>query len=78
MTLKNPINTIPLDKQFVYPDLTKTDKSSDVNLEHNEINSKELLELNTLDNPYILLYGDEQSGKTARWLFDFFVQGVPS
>ncbi len=63
--LKNSFDTTPLDKQFVYPDITTKDKTADVNLEHNEINSEKLIAINTFDNPYILLYGEEQSGKTA-------------
>ncbi len=68
--LKSSISTESLDKQFVYPDITEG-KKADPDLEKNEINSKKLINLATGNNPYFLLYGDEQIGKTAlsRMLF---------
>ena len=63
--LRSEISIESLDKQFVYPDITKGKKSAEPELENNEINSKELINLVQWDNPYVLLYGDEQIGKTA-------------
>ena len=62
--LKNPITDCALDRLFVYPDISINNKSKQ-ELEFNEISSKKLINIKDFDNNYILIEGDEQSGKTS-------------
>lgn len=61
--LNNPIQNFTLDKLFVYPDIIE-DKV-DLKLERNEIDSEELKNISTFEHKYILIEGEEQSGKTS-------------
>ncbi len=62
--LKNPVTDCTLDKLFVYPDISINNKSKQ-KLELNETSSKKLINIKDFDNDYILIEGDEQSGKTS-------------
>ncbi len=63
--LYNPITQDPLDKLFIYPDLSDSENDKTLNIENNEVSSKELNNLNTFSSPYVLIDGEEQSGKTS-------------
>jgi hypothetical protein len=62
--LKNPIIDATLDKLFVYPDILEINKSKQ-KIEKNEIDSKKLKDIVNFNHKYILIEGDEQSGKTS-------------
>ncbi len=62
--LKNPIIDTTLDKLFVYPDILEINKSKQ-KLEKNEIDSEKLKDITNFDHKYVLIEGDEQSGKTS-------------
>ncbi|CAC9963797.1 High-affnity carbon uptake protein Hat/HatR [uncultured Gammaproteobacteria bacterium] len=62
--LKNPIMDCKLDKLFVYPDILESSQSKQ-KLENNEIDSKKLIDIVNFKYKYILVEGDEQSGKTS-------------
>ena len=62
--LKNPIMDCTLDKLFVFPDILEINKSEQ-KLENNEINSEKLKDIKTFKDSYILIEGEEQSGKTS-------------
>lgn len=61
--LKNPITNCTLDKLFVYPDIS-TNKLKK-KLEDGKISSKKLINIKDFNDDYILIEGDEQSGKTS-------------
>ncbi len=63
--LENSIGQSSLDKFFVYPDLTEINGERKQRLENNEIDSGKLKNLGELEHKYILIDGDEQSGKTS-------------
>lgn len=62
--LENPTRNEPLNERFIYPDIINNNIASK-QLENNEMNSKKLVKLDNFNNPYILLEGDDQCGKTA-------------
>lgn len=62
--LKNPIMDSTLDKLFIYPDILEVDKSEQ-KLERNEIDSEKLSDIVNFEHKYILIEGEEQSGKTS-------------
>lgn len=62
--LKNPIMDSTLDKLFIYPDILEVDKFEQ-KLERNEINSEKLSDIVNFKYKYILIEGEEQSGKTS-------------
>ena len=68
--LKNPIVPTKLNELFVYPDIIEASELRQ-NLENNEIDSQELRYIKNFNHKYILLEGNEQSGKTSlcRMLF---------
>ncbi len=63
--LKNPIENCSLEKLFVFPDILKTSENLKQKLENNEIDSDKLKNLESFKDRYILLEGEEQSGKTS-------------
>lgn len=63
--LDNPVENSTLDKLFVFPDILKTNTGLRQKLENNEIDSEKLKDLEGFKDKYILLEGDEQSGKTS-------------
>lgn len=63
--LNNPIENFSLDKLFVFPDISRTGTNLKQKLEHNEIDSDKLKNLKSFEDKYILLEGEEQSGKTS-------------
>lgn len=63
--LCNPVTQDPLDELFIYPDLSDLENDKTLNLENDEVNSKKLSNLNTFGSPYVLIDGEEQSGKTS-------------
>lgn len=63
--LNNPIEDCTLDKLFVFPDIYKINKNLKQKLENNETDSVKLLNIETFEDKYILLEGEEQSGKTS-------------
>ncbi len=64
MLLKNPIMDCTLDKLFVFPDILEINKSKQ-KLENDEINSEKLIDIKNFKDNYILIEGEEQSGKTS-------------
>lgn len=62
--LHNPIVGYTLDKLFVYPDILEVAKSNQ-KLENNEIDSVKLKDIKNFKHKYILIEGEEQSGKTS-------------
>lgn len=62
--LKNPIMDCELDKLFVYPDILESNKLEQ-KLKNNEIDSKKLTDIESFKHKYILVEGEEQSGKTS-------------
>ena len=62
--LRNPIIGTTLDKLFVYPDILEVNKSKQ-KLEKNEVDSAKLKDIRNFDHRYILIEGEEQSGKTS-------------
>ena len=62
--LKNPTTGCTLDKLFVYPDILEINKSEQ-RLENNEVDSKKLTDIKSFKHKYILVEGDEQSGKSS-------------
>ena len=65
--IKNPVlgNSSTLDKLFVYPDILEISANLNQKLENNEIDSEKLGNLNLFNYRYILVEGEEQSGKTS-------------
>jgi hypothetical protein len=63
--LNNPIENCQLDDVFVYPDILKTNGPATKKLEKNEIDSQKLCDLNEFGEKYLLVEGEEQSGKTS-------------
>jgi energy-coupling factor transporter ATP-binding protein EcfA2 len=63
--LNNPVENCTLEKLFVFPDILKTNTSLKQKLENNEIDAVKLQNLETFEDRYILLEGEEQSGKTS-------------
>lgn len=63
--LNNPVNNCTLKKLFVFPDILKVNTNLKQKLENNEIDSIKLQNIETFKDRYILLEGDEQSGKTS-------------
>ena len=63
--LRNPIENCTLDELFVYPDILKTNADLKQKLENNEIDSEKLNNFDSFKDKYILLEGEEQSGKTS-------------
>ena len=61
--LANPITNGRLDELFVYPDISKT--SDNLNINEREIDSEKLTDLDDFGYQYILIKGEEQSGKTS-------------
>lgn len=62
--LNNPVTDCTLDKLFVYPDILEINKSNQT-LEDNEIDSQKLEDITNFEHKYILIDGEEQSGKTS-------------
>jgi len=62
---RNPIENGKLDELFVFPDILRADSGINKKLENNEIDSKKLLNLDSLGERYVVLEGEEQSGKTS-------------
>lgn len=62
--LSNPSGDDRLDELFVYPDILEITKSKQ-NLEHNEIDSIKLKDIKSFKDKYVLIEGEEQSGKTS-------------
>ncbi len=63
--LRNPVESCDLDELFVYPDILKKNTEKKQKLENNELDSGKLRDLVSFDGDYILIEGDEQSGKTS-------------
>ncbi len=63
--LQNPVDNCDLDELFVYPDILKQNTDTKQKLENNELDSGKLRDLVGFDDSYILIEGDEQSGKTS-------------
>ncbi|MBX2977647.1 MAG: toll/interleukin-1 receptor domain-containing protein, partial [Ignavibacteriaceae bacterium] len=64
--LKEAANGHTLDKLFTYPDISEVDVDVRNELANNKrIDSKALQDLKNLDWKYLLIEGEEQSGKTA-------------
>ena len=61
--LDNPISNGKLDELFVYPDISSP--SDDLSISEREIDSEKLTELDDFGYQYILINGEEQSGKTS-------------
>jgi hypothetical protein len=62
--LKNPVMDYELDKLFVYPNILESNKLEQ-KLEDNEIDSEKLIDIVNFKHKYILVEGEEQSGKTS-------------
>ncbi|WP_018294607.1 toll/interleukin-1 receptor domain-containing protein [Mariprofundus ferrooxydans] len=63
--LSNPVENCKLDELFVYPDILKSTSEANKKLEHNEVDSKSLRNLNSFGEKYLLIEGEEQSGKSS-------------
>lgn len=63
--LYNPITQDPLDKLFIYPDLSDLENDNALKSEKDEVSSKKLSDLNTFGSSFVLIDGEEQSGKTS-------------
>ena len=61
--LDNPISNGKLDELFVYPDISSP--SDDLSISEREIDSEKLTDLDDFGYQYILIKGEEQSGKTS-------------
>lgn len=61
--LTNPTINGALDNLFVYPDILKN--NDDLQLENDEIDSEQLTDLDAFGYRYILIRGEEQSGKSS-------------
>ena len=62
--LKDPVFGLTVDTLFVYPNISETYKSKK-RLENNEIDSNKLCDIENFQHSYVLIEGEEQSGKTA-------------
>lgn len=63
--LHNPIENCTLDKLFVFPDLLKANTDIRQKIENNETDSVKLKNIDKLQDNYIVIEGDEQSGKSS-------------
>lgn len=61
--LTNPVAGSTLEKLFVYPDLAESSVESD--LEGTAVDSEQLENIEEFDHSYVLIDGEEQSGKTS-------------
>ena len=61
--LHNPTQNSTLEHFFVYPDILENNLN--VQLEHNEVDSHKLINLNSFEYKYLLIEGEEQIGKTS-------------
>ena len=62
--LNNPIFSVDLERIFIFPDLENIGADLDLNLNRN-INSKKLINLEELKFKWVVIDGEEQSGKST-------------